>query len=159
VDAVLKQAEQAVAEAKAAPAEPAATPEGITLTAGPKEAHAAGGRQGHRGERQGRAGPPTRCATSLPGGRGDDPRIHQEDDVTDANLVFSYVPTRSSQIASFSDSALKNVKTKDLGEVGEHDRRAGHRAQGLHHRRKGRRLLRLLQAHCRQAHHAKNRYD
>jgi uncharacterized protein YaaN involved in tellurite resistance len=40
-------------------------------------------------------------------------------DVTDANLVFAYGASAQQQIASFSDSALKNVKTKDLGEVGD----------------------------------------
>ena len=39
-------------------------------------------------------------------------------DVTDANLVFGYGAAAQQQIASFSDSALKNVQTKDLGEVG-----------------------------------------
>ena len=40
-------------------------------------------------------------------------------DVTDTNLVFSYGASAQQQIASFSDSALKNVQTKDLGEVGD----------------------------------------
>ena len=39
-------------------------------------------------------------------------------DVTDTNLVFVYGATAQQQIASFSDSALKSVQTKDLGEVG-----------------------------------------
>lgn len=40
-------------------------------------------------------------------------------DVTDTNLVFSYGASAQQQIASFSDSALKNVQSKDLGEVGD----------------------------------------
>ncbi len=40
-------------------------------------------------------------------------------DVTDTNLVFSYGASAQQQIASFSDSALKSVQTKDLGEVGD----------------------------------------
>ena len=40
-------------------------------------------------------------------------------DVTDTNLVFSYGASAQQQIASFSDSALKNVQTKDLGEIGD----------------------------------------
>ncbi|NLL55123.1 MAG: toxic anion resistance protein [Clostridiales bacterium] len=40
-------------------------------------------------------------------------------DVTDATLVFSYGAQAQQQIASFSDAALKNVQTKDLGEVGD----------------------------------------
>ncbi len=39
-------------------------------------------------------------------------------DVTDTNLVFAYGSSAQQQIASFSDSALKNVQAKDLGEVG-----------------------------------------
>ncbi len=40
-------------------------------------------------------------------------------DVTDSNLVFSYGASAQQAIASFSDSALKNVQTKDLGDVGD----------------------------------------
>lgn len=40
-------------------------------------------------------------------------------DVADPNLVFSYGASAQQKIASFSDSALKNVQTKDLGEVGD----------------------------------------
>ena len=39
-------------------------------------------------------------------------------DVTDSNLVFSYGAAAQQNIAQFSDSALKNVQTKDLDEVG-----------------------------------------
>lgn len=39
-------------------------------------------------------------------------------DVTDSNLVFSYGAAAQQNIAQFSDSALNNVKTKDLGEIG-----------------------------------------
>ena len=39
-------------------------------------------------------------------------------DVTDTNLVFVYGASAQQQIASFSDSALKSVQTKDLGEIG-----------------------------------------
>ena len=40
-------------------------------------------------------------------------------DITNSNVVFSYGAAAQQQIASFSDSALKNVQTKDLGEVGD----------------------------------------
>lgn len=40
-------------------------------------------------------------------------------DVTDSNIVFSYGASAQQNIAAFSDSALKNVQTKDLGEVGD----------------------------------------
>ena len=40
-------------------------------------------------------------------------------DVTDTNLVFSYGASAQQGIAEFSDTALKNVKTKDLDEVGD----------------------------------------
>ena len=40
-------------------------------------------------------------------------------DVKDSNLVFSYGTSAQQSIAEFSDSALKNIKTKDLDEVGD----------------------------------------
>lgn len=40
-------------------------------------------------------------------------------DVTDANLVFSYGAAAQQNISQFSDSALKNVRTKDLDEIGD----------------------------------------
>ena len=40
-------------------------------------------------------------------------------DVTDSNLVLQYGAAAQKNIAAFSESALNNVKTKDLGEVGE----------------------------------------
>ena len=40
-------------------------------------------------------------------------------DVTDTNLVFSYGAAAQQNITQFSDAALKNVKTKDLDEVGD----------------------------------------
>ncbi len=40
-------------------------------------------------------------------------------DVTDSNLVLNYGAAAQKNIAVFSESALNNVKTKDLGEVGE----------------------------------------
>lgn len=40
-------------------------------------------------------------------------------DVTDSNLVFSYGSAAQQNISQFSDSALKNVKTKDLDEIGD----------------------------------------
>lgn len=40
-------------------------------------------------------------------------------DVTDPNLVFSYGASAQQKIATFSDSALKNVQTRDLGQVGD----------------------------------------
>ena len=40
-------------------------------------------------------------------------------DVTDSTLVFSYGAAAQQNISQFSDSALKNVKTKDLDAVGD----------------------------------------
>jgi len=40
-------------------------------------------------------------------------------DITDSNLVFAYGANAQQNIAQFSDSALRNVQTKDLGEVGD----------------------------------------
>lgn len=40
-------------------------------------------------------------------------------DITDSNLVFSYGAAAQQSISQFSDSALQNVKTKDLEEVGD----------------------------------------
>ena len=40
-------------------------------------------------------------------------------DVTDSNLVFSYGAAAQQNIAQFSDSALKNVQTKDLDQIGD----------------------------------------
>ena len=40
-------------------------------------------------------------------------------DVKDSNLVFSYGTSAQQSIAEFSDAALKNIKTKDLDEVGD----------------------------------------
>ena len=40
-------------------------------------------------------------------------------DVTDSNVVFSYGAAAQQNISQFSDSALKNVKTKDLDTIGD----------------------------------------
>ena len=40
-------------------------------------------------------------------------------DVTDSNLVLNYGAAAQKNIAAFSENALNNVRTKDLGEVGE----------------------------------------
>ena len=40
-------------------------------------------------------------------------------DICDTNLVFSYGAAAQQNISQFSDSALKNVQTKDLDEVGD----------------------------------------
>ena len=40
-------------------------------------------------------------------------------DITDSNLVFSYGAAAQQNISQFSDSALQNVKTKDLDEIGD----------------------------------------
>ena len=40
-------------------------------------------------------------------------------DITDSNQVFSYGAAAQQSISQFSDAALKNVKTKDLDEVGD----------------------------------------
>ena len=39
--------------------------------------------------------------------------------VTDSNLVLQYGAAAQKNIAGFSENALNNVRTKDLGEVGE----------------------------------------
>jgi len=43
----------------------------------------------------------------------------QKIDVTDSNLVLQYGAAAQKNIAAFSESALNNVRTKDLGEVGD----------------------------------------
>ena len=43
----------------------------------------------------------------------------QKIDITDSNLVLQYGAAAQKNIASFSESALSNVKTKDLGQVGD----------------------------------------
>ncbi len=43
----------------------------------------------------------------------------QKIDITDSSQVMSYGSAAQKNIASFSESALKNVKTQDLGEIGE----------------------------------------
>ena len=40
-------------------------------------------------------------------------------DVTDSNMVMQYGAAAQKNIAAFSESALNNVRTKDLGEVGQ----------------------------------------
>ena len=40
-------------------------------------------------------------------------------DITDSKIVFSYGAAVQQSIAQFSDAALKNVKTKDLDEIGD----------------------------------------
>ncbi len=121
VDDVLEQAHQAVAQAQAAPssATPSpATSEGIRLTLGaqpsaPEVAQAI-----------------AQSAKAMPEEEDVRDKFTPEEeamirefsgkiDVTDSNLVFAYGASAQQQIASFSDSALKNVKTKDLGQVGD----------------------------------------
>ncbi len=43
----------------------------------------------------------------------------QKIDITDSGLVMSYGAAAQKNIAAFSESALNNVRTKDLGQVGE----------------------------------------
>lgn len=43
----------------------------------------------------------------------------QQIDISDPNVVFFYGAAAQQSIAEFSDSALKNVRTKDLDEVGD----------------------------------------
>ena len=52
-------------------------------------------------------------------------------DVTDTNLVFSYGANAQQGIAEFSDTALENVKTRESGRSGRHDRQSCHRAERL----------------------------
>ncbi len=118
VDDVLAQAQQAVAEAQAAPA-PSATSDGIKLTLG-------GGEPTPPALAKAIAEP----VKTVPDADEVRDKFTPEEeamirdfskkiDVTDTNLVFAYGASAQQQIASFSDSALKNVKTKDLGEVGD----------------------------------------
>lgn len=46
-------------------------------------------------------------------------RFSEKIDVRDANLVLQYGAAAQKNIADFSETALKSVRTKDLGEVGE----------------------------------------
>ena len=48
-------------------------------------------------------------------------------DISDSNMVMTYGAAAQQHIASFSESALNSVKTKDLGEIGETKRRLGGR--------------------------------
>ncbi|MBO4414544.1 MAG: toxic anion resistance protein, partial [Lachnospiraceae bacterium] len=43
----------------------------------------------------------------------------QKIDITDSNQVMTYGSAAQKNIANFSESALKSVKTQDLGEIGE----------------------------------------
>ena len=43
----------------------------------------------------------------------------QKIDVTDSNLVLNYGAASQKNIAAFSESALNNVRNKDLGEIGD----------------------------------------
>jgi len=43
----------------------------------------------------------------------------QKIDITDSNLVLQYGAAAQKNVAAFSENALNNVKTKDLGEVGD----------------------------------------
>ena len=43
----------------------------------------------------------------------------QKIDVTDSNLVLQYGAAAQKNIAAFSESALNNVRSKDLGEIGQ----------------------------------------
>lgn len=43
----------------------------------------------------------------------------QKIDITDSNQIMSYGSAAQKNIATFSESALKNVKTQDLGTIGE----------------------------------------
>ena len=40
-------------------------------------------------------------------------------DISDSNMVMTYGAAAQQHIASFSESALNSVKTKDLGQIGE----------------------------------------
>lgn len=43
----------------------------------------------------------------------------QKIDITDSNVVLQYGAAAQKNIASFSENALNNVRTKDLGEIGQ----------------------------------------
>lgn len=40
-------------------------------------------------------------------------------DVTNSNVILTYGAAAQQKIAGFSESALKSVRTKDMGEIGE----------------------------------------
>jgi len=43
----------------------------------------------------------------------------QKIDITESNIVLQYGSAAQKKVTDFSDTALKNVKTKDLGEIGD----------------------------------------
>ena len=43
----------------------------------------------------------------------------QKIDITNSTLVLQYGSGAQKKIANFSDTALENVRTKDLGEIGQ----------------------------------------
>ena len=63
--------------------------------------------------------PASITATFTPEEQAEIDSFSKKIDIADTNIVFSYGAGAQQNIAAFSDSALKNVQTKDLGEVGD----------------------------------------
>ncbi|MEG0934925.1 MAG: toxic anion resistance protein [Clostridia bacterium] len=128
VDQVLGEADQAIREAGQAIGEVAATatatatasPITLTLTPAQPEGEGAAVAASAAQVAQKPAVKPEEVApVYTPEERKMIEDFSKKIDVTDTNLVFSYGAGAQQQIASFSDSALKNVQTQDLGEVGD----------------------------------------
>ena len=51
-------------------------------------------------------------------------------DLSNSSVILQYGAGAQKKMADFSESALENVRTKDLGEIGDADRRR-HRAEKL----------------------------
>ncbi|MEF9894337.1 MAG: toxic anion resistance protein, partial [Clostridia bacterium] len=124
VDQVLGEADQAIREAGQAIGETAATatasPITLTLTPAQPEGEGAAVAASAAQVAQKPAVKPEEVApVYTPEERKMIEDFSKKIDVTDTNLVFSYGAGAQQQIASFSDSALKNVQTQDLGEVGD----------------------------------------
>ena len=68
----------------------------------------------------------------------------QKIDITDSSVVLQYGAAAQKNIAGFSENALNNVRTKDLGEVGRGPVLSGGGAEGLRPGGRRGRLLRLL---------------
>lgn len=120
VDRVIGMADHPVEQAEAAiSAQSAATPIRLTLTPEAASSAAAVAVAKAADEERPQIRPEEVRPAFTPEERKLIEEFSRKIDVTDTNLVFSYGASAQQQIASFSDSALKSVQTKDLGEVGD----------------------------------------
>lgn len=120
VDQVIGMADQAADQAEAAAsAQGAASPIRLTLTPEAASNAAAAAVAKAADEERPQIRPEEVRPAFTPEERKLIEEFAQKIDVTDTNLVFSYGASAQQQIAGFSDSALKSVQTKDLGEVGD----------------------------------------